>query len=314
MSAMASGVFAVSRPQRSEGVSAALAAFVSAVLSVVLTIAGTLVGLSSDASKSAVFLVLTWVLIVTSIATGGAALWLLADSVRKQVRALAHLRELDAYVPQLIRFRRRHDTFVIDSGGDASVQMACEVESPEAAVVPWLLFTMIAEVPEDRPEWSSIVVRRVCVDGVESDPAVAFVKRHRQILVDSSSINGRAVEVGAVRVPVSLGMGRTRCSFEVELDLIGAFAFIDREEKCYTDVLHVTDELRVTIKGKDGLRVSCSPYSHYRVQASHLGMEMPDLPESQLQSAYCQSVDGVRWTTGNAKLGYRYAIAVRGQG
>src|SRR5262245_6214058 len=94
---------------RDGGVSAAFAAFISAVISVVLTIAGTLVGIRSSASQAALFLILTWLLIVASMATCLVAVWLLADSIRKNVRELSHLRDLEAYVPRLIRFRHRHD-------------------------------------------------------------------------------------------------------------------------------------------------------------------------------------------------------------
>ncbi|MFH8452603.1 hypothetical protein ACH4CD_25590 [Streptomyces fungicidicus] len=300
-------------PRRSEGISAALAAFVSAVLSVVLTIAGTLVGLRSEASQRELFLVLTWMLIAVSIVSGAVALWILADSIRKNVRELAHLRSLEDYMPQLVRFRRRHDTFVIRSDGDAFLSITCDVESPTAAFVPWISLATTAEVARGGPEWESVHVRRVCVDGVDADPAVSFVKLHRRTPVDDSSVNGRLIEVGAVRIPVSLDSSRTRCSFDVELELRGAFTFIDREEKCYAEVPHVTDELRVIIKGEDGLRISCSPFAEHRVKATLLSTEMPDLAESQAQSAYCQMSDEVRWVTNNAKVGYSYAIAVRGQ-
>lgn len=193
------------------------------------------------------------------------------------------------------------------------LRIACDVESQSTAVVPSISFPMIAEVLDNCPEWSSIVIRRVCVDGVEFDPTVAFVRKERTTPVDSTAIGGRVVELGVVRVPVSLGPGRTRCSFIVELELIGAFTFIDREENCYTDVSYVTDELNVTITGQDGLKVTCSPYSQHRVQAIQVVMEILDLPESQLQSGHCQMFEGVRWTTTNAKLGYRYAIPVRGE-
>ncbi|KOU59134.1 hypothetical protein ADK57_34545 [Streptomyces sp. MMG1533] len=299
--------------QRSEGVSAALAAFVSAVLSVALTITGTLVGLRSQASQGELFLVLTWILITTSVVSGAVAMWILADSIRKNVRELEHLRNLEDYMPQLVRFRRRHDTFVIRSDGDALLSITCDVESPTAAFVPWISFATTAEVARGGPEWESIQVRRVCVDGVDADPAVSFVKLYRKIPVDESSVNGRLVEVGAVRIPVSLDSGRTRCSFDVELELRGAFTYIDQEEKCYAEVPHVTDELRVIIKGEDGLRISCSPFAEHRVKATLLSTEMPDLVESQVQSAYCQMSDEVRWVTKNAKVGYSYAIAVRGQ-
>ncbi|MFD8721855.1 hypothetical protein ACFV2H_28655 [Streptomyces sp. NPDC059629] len=292
--------------------SATLAAFISAVVSVVLTIAGTLVSLRSDASQAALFLVLTWLLIAASIATGLVGGWLLADSIRKNVRELAHLRDLEAYVPRLIRFRRRQDTFVISGDGNATLRISCDVESPDAAVVPWISFPMIAEVPQDHPPWTSIVVRRVSVNGVESDPTIAFVRRERKIPADPTALDGRLTESGAVRVPVSLDPGHTRCSFTVELELIGAFGCIDHEEKCYTDVSYVTDDLEVTIIGRDSLRLSCSPFAQTRVEAQQLGMEMPDTPESQLQSRYCRMTDGVRWKTSQAKLGYRYAIPVRG--
>ncbi|WP_225098807.1 hypothetical protein [Streptomyces sp. CoH27] len=298
---------------RSEGVSAALAAFVSAVLSVALTIAGTLVGLRSQATQGELFLVLTWVLIATSIASGAVALWILADSIRKNVRELAHLRNLEDYMPQLVRFRRRHDTFVVRPDGDALLSITCDVESPTSAFVPWISFAMTAEVVPGAPEWESIQVRRVCVDGVDADPAVSFVKLHRKVPVDGSGANDRVVEVGAVRIPVSLDSGRTRCSFDVEVALRGAFTYIDREEKCYAEVPHVTDELRVVIKGENGLRISCSPFAEHRVKATLLSTEMPDLVESQVQSAHCQMSDEVRWVTTNAKVGYSYAIAVRGQ-
>ncbi|MEU7382209.1 MULTISPECIES: hypothetical protein [unclassified Streptomyces] len=299
-------------PQHS-GVSAALAAFISAVVSVVLTIAGTLVGIRSSASQAELFLVLTWLLIAASIASGLVALWLVADSIRKDVRKLAHLRDLEAYVPRLIRFRRRHDTFVIAGDGTATLRISCDVESPDAAVVPWISFPMIAEVAQDHPPWTSITVRRVSVDGVDSDPAIAFIQRERKIPAEPTALDGRLVESGAVRVPVSLEPGRTRCTFTVELDLFGAFDFIGHEEKCYTDVSYVTDNLEVTVTGRDGLAISCSPYAQNRVEAQQLGMEMPDAPESQLQSRYCRAGDGVRWKTGQAKLGYRYAIPVRGR-
>jgi hypothetical protein len=213
---------------RDDGVSATLAAFISAVVSIVLTIAGTLVSLRSSASQTALFLVLTWLLITASIATGLVAVWLLADRIRKGVRDLAHLRDLEAYVPQLIRFRHRHDTFVISGDGNATLRISCDVESPNAAVVPWISFPMIAEVPPENPAWTSVSVLRVSVDGVESDPTVAFIRRERKIPADPTALDGRLVESGAVRVPVSLDPGRTRCSFTVELELCGAFGFVER--------------------------------------------------------------------------------------
>ncbi|MEU0199389.1 MULTISPECIES: hypothetical protein [unclassified Streptomyces] len=301
------------RQSRDDGVSAALAAFISAVVSIVLTIAGTLVSLRSSASQTGLFLVLTWLLITASIATGLVGVWLLADRIRKGVRDLAHLRDLEAYVPQLIRFRQRHDTFVISRDGNATLRISCDVESPNAAVVPWISFPMIAEVPPENPPWTSVSVLRVSVDGVESDPAIAFIRRERKIPADPTALDGRLVESGAVRVPVSLDPGRTRCSFTVELELCGAFGFIEREEKCYTDVSYVTESLEVTITGRDGLSISSSPYAQNRVEAQQLGMEMPDAPESHLQSRYCRTADGVRWKTAQAKLGYRYAIPVRGR-
>ncbi|MBQ1088354.1 hypothetical protein [Streptomyces sp. B93] len=295
------------------GVSAAFAGFVSAVVSVILTIAGTLVGLRSSASQAALFLILTWLLIAASIATGVVAVWLLADSIRKDVRDLAHLRDLEAYVPRLIRFRQRRDTFVIGGDGNATLHISCQVESAESAVVPWISFPMIAEVSPDHTPWTSIVVRRVSVDGVDSDPTIAFVRRERKVPAEPTAADGRLVESGAVRVPVSLAPGRTRCSFTVELELIGAFGFVGHEENCYTDVSYVTDVLEVTITGRDGLEVACSPYAQSRVEAQQLGMEMADMPESQLQSRYCHMADGVHWKTTQAKLGYRYAIPVRGR-
>ncbi|MFG3291299.1 hypothetical protein ACGF3G_21125 [Streptomyces sp. NPDC048179] len=292
--------------------SASFAAFISAVVSVVLTIAGTLVSLRSSASQAGLFLVLTWMLIAASVATGLVGVWLLADGIRKNVRELAHLRDLEAYVPRLIRFRRRYDTFAIASDGSATLRISCDVESPDAAVVPWISFPMLAEVSPDRAPWSSIVVHRVSVDGVESDPDIAFIRRERGVPAEPSALGGRLVESGAVRVPISLDPGRTHRSFTIELELIGAFGFIDHEEKCYVDVLYVTDSLEVTIVGRDGLRVSCSPFAQNRVEAQQLGMEVPDVPESQLQSRFCQTADGVRWKTSQAKIGYRYAIPVRG--
>ncbi|MEU6913894.1 hypothetical protein [Streptomyces olindensis] len=57
-------------------------------------------------------------------------------------------------MPQLIRFRRRHDSFAISGDGNATLRISCDVESSNAAVVPWISFSVIAEVPPDHPPWT----------------------------------------------------------------------------------------------------------------------------------------------------------------
>jgi len=238
---------------------------------------------------------------------------MLADAVRTNVRELHHLRGLEAYVPQLIRFRRRADRFEVSERGDAELRIECDVELKTDTTMPWITIPMLSEVSADGKLWSSIKMKRVCVDGVEYDPSIAFLPRERRLFVGERHLEGRVVESGVIRVPVSLEPGHSRSSFVVELELLGAFEYIMKEEMCYTDVSYVTEELSVEVLGKDGMVINCSPYSDHRVQAMQLGMELIDIPESQHQSASCRMGSGVHWRSETAKLGYRYRVPVRGQ-
>jgi hypothetical protein len=171
---------------------------------------------------------------------------------------------------------------------------------------------MLAEVSQDRQPWTSVVVRHVRVDGQEFDPRSAYLRKSRRTVEDDDYLAGRIVEEGVIRVPVSLDEMRRRCDFFVELELRGAFENIFTQEMCYTDVSYVTEDLTVVIRGTGGLRIESDPYVQYRVEAQQLGMELVDIPESQLQTRRCRVGDGVVWRSQDTKLGYRYRVSVRG--
>ncbi len=138
------------------GISPALAAFLSGAASSILTVVGTLVSLRNDATKQQLFEFLTWMLYVSAFAAAAITLWVLADAVRTSVRQLSHLRGLEAYVPQLIRFKRRADRFDVSESGNAELRIECDVELRTDTTVPWITIPMLSEVSADGEPWCSI--------------------------------------------------------------------------------------------------------------------------------------------------------------
>lgn len=300
-------------PQERSGVSAAVAAVYSAIVSAVVTVAGTLISLASSAPTQTVFIVLLLLLVMGCVLAVVLALVLVIAEVRRTIGRMRALQDLERCVPQLIRFRRRVDNFVIDRAGNATLRIECEVVSQPGASVPWITFPMLAEVEEGRAPWTSIRVHRMTVDGRPADTRVAFVPRERRFSEHDPYLTGRVVEAGVIRVPVGLDDEHRVSRFAVDLELAGAFGDIRQEEKCYTDVTYVTDDLCVNIEGEPGFQITGSPFSEHKVEAMQVGMELIDTPESLRQSSKCRAAEKVTWQSTDGKLGYRYRIPVRAQ-
>lgn len=299
------------------GVSPALASFATGASTTILTIAATLVSLRSDASRESLFLVLSWIMYVSAACTAAVFGWILLDMIRRSLGELRHLSELEAHVPRLIRFRRRSDRVQISLDGDALVRYEAEIESAPGASAPWLTIPILCGADPDGPEWQSFSIRKVSVDGVDFDPALAFTKRSRSRVLNNPRFAHIVLEEGAIRVPVSLEPSRRRCTFAIEFEMPRAYKAIVstalEEDSYFADIAYVTDEIDVRIEGVDNLRLFCSSRADYRVQASQFSGELLDMEESHLQSASCNMTRGVQWRSTNAKIGYRYEIPISAQ-
>ena len=94
------------KKSHSSQLSPALAGFISGAASTILTIAATLVTLRTDASREDLFLVLNWTMYVAAAATALVLAWIVASTLRGSVSELRHLKDLEAHVSHLIRYRR----------------------------------------------------------------------------------------------------------------------------------------------------------------------------------------------------------------
>src|SRR5262249_9488877 len=99
-----------------------------------------LVSLRSDASRESLFAILSWIMYVSAACTAAVLGWILLDAIRRSLRELRHLSELEDHMPRLIRFRRRSDLVRISITGDVFVQVECEIESSPGVSAPWLTF------------------------------------------------------------------------------------------------------------------------------------------------------------------------------
>lgn len=293
-------------------VSPALAGFTTGVITTILTIAATLVSLRSDASRESLFLMLTWTMYIAAACAVLVFAWILLDAIRNNVQQLRHLSELEAHVPRLIRFRRRFDKIQVSERGDFLARYECEVESAVGSSVPWLTVPVAASALPDDPEWQSVTVRHISVDGVDFDPTLAFIRKSRTRIVNNPRFDGIILEEGVVRVPISLEPDRRRCAFVIEVELHGAGTIFE-EDAYLVDIAYVTDEINVHIGGRADLRVFCSSRADYRVQASQFSGELLDTAESQLQSAGCHMGPDVQWRSVSTKIGYRYEIPISAQ-
>lgn len=298
------------KQSHSSEVSPALAGFLSGAASTILTIAATLVSLRVDASRESLFLVLSWTMYAAAGATALVLAWIVAGTLRDSVRELRHLKELEAHVSHLIRYRRRDEQWRISPNGDTTLRFEGEVECAVDSYAPWLTLPIYTGAELTAPEWSSAIVRLVSVDGVEFDPVQTCMRKSRSRTVDDPNI---VIEEIAVRVPIALGLDRRRCTYLVEVEAPGLCGLV-KDEYCFANVVHMTDEINVNIVGADGVRVFCSPGADYRVHASELSGELLDSVESQLQSAGCRMGNGVHWRSNNAKIGYRYRIPFSADG
>ncbi|MGH8902845.1 MAG: hypothetical protein ACRDYA_14535 [Egibacteraceae bacterium] len=292
-------------------------------MSAVITLLTAILPLQERASPEALFVFMLWLLVMVSLLFVGFVVWTFFDGynverealvqkLQRERAAIAYLYDLEAHVPQMIRFRQRDDTFTINERGDAILRMEGDVESPRNDHVPWVALAILAEVAEDRPEWSSIEVTRLVVGSKDEDPSVAFKRRDRRRYYDDSYHASRIVESGVIWIPVGLRPGQSRCTFSVTINIIASTSTMSEMEFWYVDVSYVTEELNVTLGGSPGYRVTSAPHINYKVEAMQLGMELIDVPESELQSSNCITADSVRWRTRTAKLGYRYRVALRG--
>lgn len=235
--------------------------------------------------------------------------WILLDSIRRSLRELNYLAEVEPHIPRLIRVRRRSEEVQIAMGGNALVQYEAEIESAPGVFAPWLTIPFFAGVDPGAVEWQSLSLRKVLVDGVEFDSTLAFTKVGRGHNLRNPRWGRLITEEVAVRVPISLEPNRRRCTILVQVEMRGAFAQLvsgDREDVWGVDVAHVTDELNVSIKGVDNLELFCSPRADYQVLANQITGDLLDTVESHLQSSSCNMRDGVQWRSTNTKLGYRY--------
>jgi hypothetical protein len=291
-----------------------LASFATAATTTILTIAATLVTLRSDASRESLFEVLSWTMYAAAAATFVVISWILLDTIRRSLRQLRHLSDLEAHVPRLIRFRRRHEHISLSTDGSAFVRIECEIESAAGVSVPWFTLPFFGAADPSGPEWQSFSIVRISVDGVEFDPNSAFIKESRTQSLNNPKFDRIILEKGNIRVPISLEPNRRRCTFVVEVDMPRAYTAAlegDLDDDSYfTDVVYVTDEINLHIETATELRVSASPHADYRVKASQLSGELLDTVESQLQSANCTTRTGIQWRSPNAKIGYRYEIPI----
>lgn len=303
-------------PKRA-GINPALASFATGVSTTIATIAVTLVSLRAQASRENLFLMLSWTMYVSAACAALVAGWILLDGIRRSLRELRHLSELEAHVPRLIRCRRWSEQVRISIDGDAFIQRKWELESAPGASVPWLTFPIFASVDPGGPEWKGFAIQRASVDGIEFDPVLALTKKMRSRILSNPRFGHIVLEEGAVRAPIGLQPKRRRCTLLIETKLPGSYAAIlagDQEDDFYiADVAYVTDEIDLYIEGADKLRICCSPLADYRVQAGQFSGELLDTVESQLQSANCDMKGGVRWRSTNAKIGYRYEIPISAQ-
>lgn len=298
---------------KKETISPAVASFATGASTTLLTIAVTLVSLRSDVSRDILVLVLDWTMYALAACVIFVFGWILLDSIRRSLRELHHLAQAEPHIPRLIRIRRRSEQVQVAMDGNALVQYEAEIESGPGVFAPWLSIPFFAAVDPGAAEWQSLSLRKVLVDGVEFDSALAFTKTARGRNLRDSKWGHLITEEGAVRVPISLEPNRRRCTVLVQIEMRGAFTQLfskDQEDAWSVDVTHVTDELSLSIRGVNGLELFCSPRADYRVRANQMNGDLLDTAESQLQSSACTMADGVQWRSVNTKLGYRYQIVI----
>jgi hypothetical protein len=294
-------------------ISPALASFATGASTTIFTIAATLVSLRADVPRETLFLVLSWTMYASGACVVGVFGWLLLNSIRRSLKILNYLAEMEPHIPRLLRIRRRSEQVQITVNGNAHAQYEFEIESAPGVFAPWLTLQFFAGVDPGAVEWQSLRLRKVLVDGVEFDSTQAFTKVGRGHNLRNPRWGHLITEEGAVRIPISLEPKRRRCTVLVEMEMRGAFAqlFSGGQEDAWTvDVTHVTDELSVSIKGVDNLELFCSPRADYRVLANQMNGDLLDTAESQLESSTCSMRDGVQWRSTNTKLGYRYQIFI----
>jgi hypothetical protein len=286
----------------------ALAGFVSGAASTILTIAATLVSLQADASREGLFLALSWIMYAAAATTALVLAWIVVGTLRDSVHELRHLKELEVHVSRFIRYRRRDEEFRISPNGDVVMRLQGEVECAIDSYAPWLTLPIFTGTAVTAPEWKSAIVRLVSVDGVNSDPTELCMRKSRSRTVDEPD---SIIEEIAIRIPITLGAGRRRCTYVIEVEAPGLCQLGERDELFFATVAHITDEINLHVVGTDGLRISFSPNADYRVRASQLSGELLDAFESQLQSAECQVGNGIHWRSHNSKIGYRYELRYR---
>lgn len=294
-------------------ISPALASFATGASTTILTIAVTLVSLRENVSRETLLLVLSWTMYALAACVIFVFGWILLDSIRRSLRKLHYFAEVEPHLPRLIRVRRRSDQVQIAVDGNALMQYEAEIESAPGVFAPWLTIPFFASVDPGAPEWQSLSLQKVLVDGVEFDSTLAFTKAARGHNLRNPNWVHLITEECAVRVPISLEPKRRRCTVLVQMEMRGAFAQLfsgDKQDVWAVDVTHVTDELSVSIKGVDNLALFCSPRADHRVLANQISGDLLDTAESQLQSTSCNMGDGVQWRSTNSKLGYRYQIFI----
>ncbi len=289
-------------------------ALLSAVAGIAVTLIATIATLQTDISRE-LFVGILFFLFASTVALAVyVAFWIQYSEVKAERLRLDGLRELEAYIPRLIRFRRRKDEFQIASNGEGTLRIECEVETPLGFSVPHVSLPVMSAVAGSDPPWTGVIPVRVAVDDADYNAAEVFVKRDRRFVADQSYV-GRVIENWIVRIPVALNSEKRRCTFIVEARFRDAFRNVLNCEMCYTDICYVTDSIVVSIKPLDTMVIRCAPSANFHVEALQMEHDIVDLQESSEQSVSCSNVDrsrGVFWRSETAKLGYRYRLVIQG--
>lgn len=94
--------------------------------------------------------------------------WIIARALSSNVSELRHLKDLEAHISHLIRYRRREDQLYVSPNGDTFMRLQAEIECAIDGYAPWLTLPIYTGVDLNTPEWESVTVRLVSVDGTNS--------------------------------------------------------------------------------------------------------------------------------------------------
>lgn len=291
-----------------------IASVFAALFSVVVTVAATLLSLRAGATEHDLFLILTWILIATSLATLIALAVYVSLFVREQLHALKHLKILERLLPTAIIFESRHDTVDINRQGDAKTTFEVRVAAQSEQHIPWIDVPVFVELSPSSHPFSGIRLLDLRVDGVEYNCDHALLPVERRDPYDKSGTKGRVVDVASIRVPIDLSSERQKCIFSFSILSMGAFSNLEAGEPVYVDIPFPTKEIVVDVRGIDGLSLSYAANNINSVEAVQLGTGFIDLDESRTASRGARRTSHLRWSYSGAKVGYEYKIAVAALG